>query len=235
MNNLFSKLLYAVFPRRCDLCGDVVELDVSRCDSCKNAKRVSGEICKKCGNPRLCCDCTGNHKKPEYKSVVAPYLYDGNLIKAVYNFKFYGYKELSDGMSSEMAETVNKYYGDIDFDFITFVPLSKKRYRKRGYNQAQLLAESLSQRLNIPCVPTLKKIFETENQRSRTARQRRANLRGVFDLMDDADVDSKTILLVDDVKTTGSTLNECSAVLNAYGADKVYACTFLMTENKKIV
>lgn len=233
MRSLFSKILYALFPRRCDLCGDVVELDVSRCDRCKNAKRIIGEICKKCGNPEMCCDCSDKQKKPEYKSVVAPYLYDGNLIKAIYNFKFSGCKELSDGMSLEMANTIKAYYSDIDFDFITFVPLSKKSYRKRGYNQAQLLAQSLSQKLDIPCVPTLEKIFETKNQRSQSARQRRANLRGVFDLMENADVDSKTILLVDDVKTTGSTLGECSAVLNAYGADKVYACTFLMTENKK--
>lgn len=234
MNSLFTKIMYALFSRRCDLCGDVVELDVSRCDECKNAKRVSGEICKKCGNPKSCCECKNKHKqkKPEYKSVVAPYLYDGKLISAVHKFKFSGYKELSDGMSAEMAKTVEVYYSDIDFDFITFVPLSKKSYRKRGYNQAELLAKALSKRLDIPCVPTLKKIFETENQRSQSAKQRRANLRGVFDLIDDTDVDSKTILLVDDVKTTGSTLNECSAVLNAYGADKVYACTFLMTKKK---
>lgn len=232
MNSLFSKMLYAIFPRRCDLCGEVVGLDVPRCDSCKNAKRVTGEICKKCGNPKQCCDCSDKSKKPEYKAVVAPYLYEGNLVKAVYHFKFSGFKELSEGMSLEMAKTVKSYYSNIDFDFITFVPLSKKSYRKRGYNQAQLLAESLSQKLDIECVPTLEKIFETKNQRSQTARQRRANLRGVFDLMENADVNSKTILLVDDVKTTGSTLNECSAVLNAYGADKIYACTFLMTSYK---
>lgn len=232
MNSLLSKMLYALFPRRCDLCGTVVELDASRCDSCKNAKHVKGEICKKCGCPKQCCDCTDKPKKPEYKAVIAPYLYEGNLVKAMHRFKFSGFKELGEGMSLEMAKTVENYYGDIKFDFVTFVPLSRKSYRKRGYNQAQLLAESLSKKMGIACVATLKKIFETKNQRSQTARQRRVNLRGVFDLIQGVDVESKTILLIDDVKTTGSTLNECAAVLNAYGARKVFACTFLMTSVK---
>ena len=136
-------------------------------------------------------------------------------------------------MAREMTNKINESFCDINFDFVTFVPLSKRRYRKRGYNQAELLALKIADRLSIPCLKSLNKIRETETQRGASAKERRVNLFGAFDLVDGFDIDGKTVLLVDDVKTTGSTLNECSEILKAYGAKAVYCSVFAVTKRKK--
>ena len=160
-------------------------------------------------------------KKPAFNGVVAPFYFRDSVSRAVHRFKFYGYTELADNMAREMTNKIDESFCDIGFDFVTFVPLSKRRYRKRGYNQAELLAQKIADRLSIPCLKSLNKIRETETQRGASAKERRVNLFGAF------------VLLVDDVKTTGSTLNECSEILKAYGAKAVYCSVFAVTKRKK--
>ena len=95
------------------------------------------------------------------------------------------------------------------------------------------MAQKIADRLSIPCLKSLNKIRETETQRGASAKERRVNLFGAFDLVDGFDIDGKTVLLVDDVKTTGSTINECSEILKAYGAKAVYCSVFAVTKRKK--
>lgn len=225
------KLLYAVFPRRCELCGNVVALDIKRCDDCLNLPKIEGDVCIHCGCAKA--DCICKKHKHEYKRIVAPYYYQDYTVCCVHRFKFNGFQELATAMGKDIAECVNKSYADIDFDYVTFIPLSKKRFKKRGYNQAQLLAEQIGKELNIELKPLLYKVFDNKSQRTQSHKQRKVNVYGVYDLLDNVDVTSKTILIVDDVKTTGSTLNECAKMLNIYGADKVYAATFAITKHKK--
>jgi ComF family protein len=129
-------------------------------------------------------------------------------------------------MGTQMAHCVNDRYSDINFDVVTFVPLTRKRKRSRGYNQSQLLANQISKTLDIPCKTLLKKVVSNRPQRSMRGNERRGNVFGVYDIVPNVDVTGKTILIVDDVKTTGSTVGECCATLKAYGANKVYAVTF---------
>lgn len=229
-----SKLLYAVFPRRCSMCGDVVELDSDMCFPCKTQHYIKEEICLNCGCELAQCHCRKNAKKPEYKAVVAPYYYEDNVIKAVHRLKFYGFIELSPAMAHKMSVTISERYKDIFFDYIVFVPLSAKRYKKRGYNQTMLLANDISKELNIPVLDALSKVFDTKTQRGAKLNERKINLHGSFDIKVSPDaVKNKNILLIDDVKTTGSTLNECAMVLKGYGAANVYACTFSVTKRGK--
>ena len=233
IKEVINKLSYAVYPRRCSLCGRVVALDEDFCEECLKAEMIKGELCKRCGNPKKKCSCTNINKMPEYKAIIAPYYYEKSIAAGANRFKDSGFPELSKAMGEKLSEQIEKYYGKIDFDCITFVPLTNKKLNKRGYNQAQLLCEEVSEHINIPSAQLLSKIRNTRQQKRIGASQRKVNLRGAFDLAEGADVDDKTILLIDDIKTTGSTLNECAFVLNAYGAKAVYAATFCMTKTRK--
>lgn len=224
INKAFKNLSYAVFPRRCDICGEVTFVLSARCDNCLKLKRITGKLCNKCGKPKSLCDCK-RFNAPDYDGIVAPFYYEDNVKNAVHRFKFGKREELSLGMSNEMLRAIKQHYGDIKFDEITYVPISEKRQAKRGYNQSRLLAEHISKRLNIPVSNALVKVRDITSQRNSTAFERRANVFATIDVAENSLVEGKTFLLVDDVKTTGSTISECAAVLKTYGAQAVYAVT----------
>lgn len=213
--NLFELIKRSIFPKRCELCGEVIEIDKNRCGYCEFAQRMNGR---------------STDAKMAYESVTAPYLYMDSIRAGIHKFKYRGFTELAKGFAKEMADTVKTEYRNIDFDLITYVPLAKKKKRKRGYNQAELLAKELSKELDVPCVNALNKIKNTDSQQGKKRKERMNNLKDAFEIAD-VDVKGKTILLVDDVKTTGSTLNECSKVLKRNKADKVYAVTIAVTRN----
>lgn len=230
---LLDVIRYSLFPRRCELCGTVIEPNQSRCEQCRNVEIIKGEICKVCGSEVKNCNCPKNVRKPEYKCVTAPYYFENSIAKAIVKMKNNGYTELVNPMADAMLSVINDRYKDISFDFVAFVPLTRSRELKRGYNQSQLLAQVVADGLGIPCVSALKKIYNTKSQRRSKARNRKVNLHGAFDLnVDYSMIDDKTILLIDDVKTTGSTLHECAFVLNGYGARAVYASTVAVTKRK---
>lgn len=233
IKDLFKALSWCVFTRRCDLCGDVVPLTQSRCDECLKAEKINGEICTSCGMSKDECTCKSSHHKPEYEQICAPFYYEGNIVKAMHRLKFQGFCENAIGMADEIAKTIKKQYNHINFDAITYVPLSKSRERARGYNQSKLIAEKLSKTLNVPLEDTFYKAYENPPQRNQSARQRRANVFGAFDVNENINPVGKTYLIVDDVKTTGATLSECAAVLDSYGATATYATAFAIRKPNK--
>lgn len=231
IKDALKMLSYALFPKRCSLCGSVVAFDEQRCEACSSLERIKNEICNVCGCEKENCTCTKHTSKPEYKSVVAPFYFQGNIVHAIHNFKFNGYKELSTELAKEISNAVNERYSDVIFDAVCYVPMSAKRESKRGYNQSLLLAESVADNTGIELSHSLKKLYETASQRGSSARKRSNNLYGSFDInVPASDVADKVLLLVDDVKTTGSTLNECSKVLKRNKANKVYAVAIAATE-----
>lgn len=226
MNQLRNIIKYAVIPRRCEVCGAVVSIDESVCQSCRENNIISGDICLKCGRVKEKCNCDKSHHKNEYSSVVAPFEYGDNVVRAVHRLKFYGRSELAYSMANQISKTVIDRYDNIHFDYVTCVPMTKRRTIRRGYNQSELLAKGVAMNIGVPFKPLVRKIFDNPPQRTLSARYRRGNVFGVYDIRDDADIDGKTILLIDDVKTTGATLNACSYVLKIYGASAVYAAAF---------
>ena len=114
-------------------------------------------------------------------------------------------------------------------EIITFVPARKKSIRERGYNQSELLAKYLSQRLDVPCCNLLVKVKDNLIQHDLSAQQRKLNVLDVFGLNPEFDVKDKSILIVDDIVTTGSTLHECIEVLRKHGADKVLCASYAAT------
>lgn len=232
IKDLLKAFSWCVFTRRCDVCGEVVPLGQGRCDDCRKAPKIKGEICTTCGAMKKDCRCKESHHKPEYEEFVAPFYYDGNIKKAVHRLKFSEYSELSKGMAFEIAKMIKTEFKHINFDVITYVPITQKRQKARGYNQARLIAEELSKILGVPLEDTFYKAYENPPQRNQSSRQRRANVFAAFDINDGIDPTNKTYLVVDDVKTTGATLSECAAVLDCYGATATYATAFAMRKPK---
>ena len=133
------------------------------------------------------------------------------------------YSVTVDAFTAEMAEVIRREYGGITFDAVTSVPLHPTDYRRRGFDQAARLARRLAEQLELPYLPLLRKLYRTRPQKELPSVQRSGNLLGVFDVTQP--MEGKRILLVDDLITTGATLDECAKMLKLYGAAEVYAVT----------
>ncbi len=224
----FSKF---IFPNRCEFCGDVIEFNKTVCNDCKSLPEIELPACENCGKSKNDCDC--KNRKNEYKMIVAPYYYKDKTVKAVHRYKESEMKFLSERFGRDIAECVKIRYSDICFDAVTFVPMRKWDERKRGYNQSKILAEIVSDRSGIPLMNLLVKTQRTKPQKRSTARERKVNVFGAFDVTDKKYVNGKTLLLIDDVKTTGATLNECAKMLKIYGAKEVYCAALAIVNNKE--
>ena len=223
--NFIIKLLY---PQRCRYCDNVIDIRKKICHTCENTlHRVEGDICKLCGADVDACNC--GHKKHFYKYICAPFYYEGAASRAIWRFKFRNATGLSKVFAEDMVECFNNHYSGYDFDLCTFVPSAKEDFKKRGYNQAELLAKDFSEITEIKFEDVLVKKFQTETQHSLSSSERSGNLAGAIELKDDVDLMNKRVLLIDDIKTTGATLNECAKMLLIGGAAEVFCLTVAVT------
>ena len=211
---LKDALLVSLFPRRCAFCGDMVAFDMERCPSCRAGLPViEAPVCLHCGHSKADCTCKG--KKLYYEAVVAQF---GNM------------PFLAENMAADMAKCVKTFYCTQSFDLVTEVPVGKKRLRRRGYDQSALLARELAHQLNVPYCTLLRKVVNNKEQHRQKAADRRANVYGAYKTVRRADLRGKRILLVDDVKTTGATLDECAKMLLLADAASVSAAVFAITK-----
>ena len=156
---------------------------------------------------------------------VAAFAYSDSMKKSMYAFKYNNRREYAQFYADAIAEK----YGDIikiwGPQVIVPVPLHKARLRKRGYNQAEILAKALSRRLGIPVdAGCLLRIKNTTPQKKLNDRQRCNNINNAFQ-MTKYSVEYKKILLIDDIYTTGATINECAMVMKKSGVEKVFFAT----------
>lgn len=219
-----SRFVYALFPNRCLLCYEVIGWEGHLCRRCQqDPPSMLPPLCLFCGRSEGLCTC-GKHRR-HYARCVTALPYDRRLHEAVFRLKEKGCNTTADGFAAEMREVLRREYGGIAFDCVTPVPLHGKEYRRRGYNQAELLAARLAEWLAVPLLPLLTKPGETLPQKSLSASRRKGNLLGAFDVPEPAQAAGKTVLLVDDIVTTGATLDECAKMLKLAGAAEVYAVT----------
>ena len=221
------------FPLKCPFCSEIVPISDEVCSCCKGEIReVSKDFCIHCGADYKKCSCAVDEKTLD--SVAAVCYYSGKAKWEIGLFKFTLEKKLAVPLSLKMSERAAEVFSGVRFDCVTFVPASEKSYKERGFNQSELLAKGVAERLFVPLESTLSKIKETDPQHTLNAKDRLSNLNGAFRISDGADVKDKTILLCDDIKTTGSTLSECADELYRNGAKKVcclvYAVTDYMTD-----
>ena len=220
------------FTKHCPYCNKVIGKENIVCGECgESLPWIKQEKCKYCGAEKIRCNCK-NHKMG-YDGISAPFYYEKSIRESIRLLKFNGKDFISKRLSDDMAESVKSDFKDIDFDMICYVPFSNGSKLTRKYNPSELLAKHLSKNLKIPLRPVLIKLYENENQRNLNMTERIGNVFGVFDVLDNADVKDKTILLVDDVKTTGATLSNCAWILKIRGAKNVYCATVAITAPKK--
>jgi ComF family protein len=152
--------------------------------------------------------------------------YEGSLREAIHRWKYEGKTYLTPFFAEWMEEGLNRHWGPHSLDLLIPVPLHTQRLRERGFNQALLLVKELSRRTGIPYRKTiLQKKKPTIPQVNLSGTEREKGLRGAFQVIGKEELLGKSVLLVDDVYTTGATVNECSKVLLRGGAERVNVLT----------
>ena len=220
-------LLNLVFPPHCVICRVGGAL---LCDACmEHFPRVEPPWCEHCGEPavrgRVCQRC--KQTPPEIDGIRSVVLLEGGAREAVHRLKYGGCSSLASPLARLMAE----YWrvSPLPADVVAAVPLHIARQRERGYNQAHLLGRELGRLLGLPPVSgTLTRARNTRAQVGLDACERHANVRGAFEYESPRRGDGVRglrVLLVDDVCTTGATLEACSTALKAAGAASVWGLT----------
>ena len=239
-------LLQLVFPRVCPVCKEILpwgmdtDYEQARhdpfiCRSClKKVRQVPGPRCLKCSKPieseedEYCSDCAGrvNH----FEEGRALWVHDGYAKRIIYDLKFLGMRDNADFIGYEMARQLGPWVIRHAAEVLVPVPLHRKKLRSRGFNQAELIAERMAKWMKImygraPDVDTkiLARTKKTKPQKDLDPRYRYNNIRGAFEASERAA--GRCICLVDDIYTTGSTINEAAKSLKKAGAKKVIFVT----------
>lgn len=225
-------MLNILYPRRCPVCHRILrDQKALVCPGCESAFRpITEDYCLKCGSPvkpeeEYCRDCAG--KKRSFDEGRGIFFYDQKMRRSLIRYKYYGSREYADYYAVSMYRYGHRNILRWKPDVIIPVPLHQRKLRMRGFNQSGLLAERLGTFLDIPVSEgTLRKIRGTRSQKKLDAAQRRKNLRQAFRA--ERRLDGLIILLVDDVYTTGSTVEAAAACLKEAGAEKVCFLTLCM-------
>ena len=216
--NLFHRL---ILTNRCRLCGKVIAIKGTLCENCDPEKQ---RIDKKALLLHTYC-------VKDFDRHTSPFYFDGDVRTGIHNLKYSGYKMYSEFFADEMVKVIERDFSDEKVDFFTCVPITKRKKYIKGYNQCDFLIKLISKAFGEKATPNLLvKIKETPNQVSLSRKERLTNLRGAFKVNEKYDVKGKTILLCDDVVTTGSTLSECAKTLRKAGAKKVISVTASMKD-----
>lgn len=197
-----------LFPPKCVFCHKVLD------------NRKNGLVCPKCRVSLPVTEKGGRQKGDFFDYCISPLYYGGDVRESIHRFKFGGLSFYAETYGELVAECVKENL-DEEFDLITWPSLSAPRLRKRGYDQAGLMAEKVSRELGGSVVRTLKKKDVAAQSGTGNMEKRRKNIAGAYTVLDDDLVRGKRFLLIDDVITTGSTLSECARMLRLSGAEKV--------------
>lgn len=218
-----------IFPNRCPLCGEVINWKYEYCQGCFDELPYTGEeFCHGCGNISSSCICHRNENLFS-RCYAAFYYLDSAKGGVVYlkNTKNNVFPRL---FAEKIRSDIEADPYEFKADFIVPVPMSKTKLRKRGFNQAEVLADALSQQLNIPiCNDALVKSISFVAQHKLSATRRKTNASHLYSAGKNIDIKGKTVIIVDDVMTTGSTINSCAEILLGMGAEKIIAAVAAST------
>ncbi len=222
-----KRLIRGIFlPERCRICGRIKPF-MKPCEKCGiDAKPISIYACPDCGHEKCMCSDGAN---VDLRHFTAVYYYQGQLKKSLLGYKFMNESSLCHIFSEAMAKRISEIYSDVNFDGICYVPMTKNAERIRGYNQSELLANGIAKETKFPLVPCLEKIKDTGAQKDLSAEERQHNVKNCFRVKEKYDISDKTLMLCDDIKTTGATLRECSDALIKAGAKDVYCICLAIT------
>lgn len=242
---LFKPFIDLIYPPRCAICQEFLwkerakkdQRELLFCRPCFDSfSEITSPLCTVCGRPfaskveedHPCEDCL--RKRYFYDMVRAPYLYEGGLMEVIHQFKYGGRTHLADSLGLLLASFVKEWM-ETTPEFLTIpVPLHPKRLYEREFNQSLLLARHVTSLLGMELdFLSLRRIRYTRPQTGLTSEERKRNVRKAFEITNREAVKGRIVLLVDDVTTTGSTLNECARVLKRAGAERVFGLVLART------
>ena len=212
------------FPRRCVGCGKLGDFICPEC--LEKLPRLLPPLCPHCGRPQasgiVCPDC--RRRQTEIDGIRSPYRFDEVIRKAIYELKYRNLKAISACLAGLLADYLRS--NQLNGEALTYVPLHPRRLRERGYNQSSLLARELAKRIDLPVIEDcLVRVKQSKPQvRASDVRERRSNVVGAFVCCDEG-VSGKQIILIDDVCTSGATLESCATALKSKGAVSVWGLT----------
>jgi len=233
--NILRNFIDIVYPPRCHVCSDFLGNDDSEnqpiffCRACfADFRQISSPLCPICCTPFItdtqedhtCEDCL--RKKPFFEAIYARYIYRGAIMEAIHQFKYGEKNFLSDSLGPLLSQFAEGLVEKSDNLLTMPVPLHPKRLRERGFNQSLLLARHVAEHLDTELdFLSLRRVRYTLPQTGLGKEERRKNVRAAFRVENPDAVKGMTILLVDDVATTGNTLNECARILTRSGCENV--------------
>jgi len=234
---LLEGILDFIYPPRCLVCKKLIENNLGLCEDCfKEIKIIENPYCQKCGMPLepaevfrtaetpLCVDCRGHRRIFVFARAIGRY--EGVLRECIHLLKYKGKKVILRAVDRLIENYFEGLFPVEKISFVVPVPLHKKRLRERGFNQAELIAKLISSRYGISLLSdVLQKVVYTSAQVTLNREERIKNVKDAFAVANNNWIYKSTVLLVDDVYTTGATIVECARVLKNAGAREVYAFT----------
>lgn len=226
-------LINWLYPPKCMFCQDILKIgSFDICDICKDELEfITGYVCPVCGVPndkenKACSGCKDMHFSRNY----ALFLYDGNPREAIKRFKYTPRPQYAKYFGSLLAERFSDEISKCDA--IVGVPLHKRRERQRGFNQADLLAEVIANNAGIVHLSknSLLRVKETKKQSGLGRHSRYNNIIGAFEIPDASLFKDRIIAVVDDIYTTGSTVNECARIIKLAEASQVISISLSICE-----
>lgn len=222
--NIWKKCLEILYPQTCHFCGKVCEKKI--CRQCEEkVEYIQEPRCKKCGKPiryeesEFCYDCA-NHPVA-YDQGKSVWLHKGQVRWSVYQFKYHNRRIYGEFYADEMYRLYGHKLKEWGIQVIIPIPLHKKRRRKRGYNQAEIIAKHLGHLSGIPVdTKAVVRVQNTKPQKELNDKERKANLKDAFQIKKEWK-SPENVLLIDDIYTTGNTIDSVAGLLKRNGAHKV--------------
>lgn len=205
IKRILNSVADAFYPVRCPYCGRVIYREYYACEDCKRKMPDVPTVSRVEGGYR----CT------------APFMYKDEFSEAVKALKFSGREQYAKPLAFAVVGALQCSGVNLDFDYVACVPMHAVQKRERGYNQSELLARECARFLGTEYIDALEKFKKNKVQHTLSGSERRNNVKGVYRAVDKEKLKGKRILLIDDIVTTGSTLAECSKILNKCGCKEI--------------
>ena len=238
--NLIKTLLSLIFPLECRICKKTLEVGnlTYICPECFTRIRFIKEpYCLKCGRPlrpfedRICKNC--QKEKRYFKKICSISLYQGVMREAILLLKYQKVKALISPLGKLLLKYCQENLKINDFDLVLPVPLYRSKRKEREFNQAEVFARMIAEHYSLPLAQeNLLRIRDTRTMSGLNPEERRRNVKGAFSVKRQEEVKNKRILLIDDICTTGATVDECSKVLLTAGVKEVTVLTLARTPSK---
>ncbi len=223
-----------LFPSKCVNCEAPVSIaNNCLCKSCFNKISPINDGCGLCSGSIAGGKCGICSERKFYISRnVTLSEYSGVMKNVIHSYKFNKKKRLHTHIAETALSELKKY--NIQFDIITSVPMNRTKQWQRGFNQSELIAKFLSERLDKPYLPLLKEKSRFKSQKTLGYRERFLNILDRYRILNTKKIKEKNIMLIDDVFTTGATINECARIIKSFGAEKVYSLTIARADIKRV-